>query len=221
MCSFSSCGALDAVGDAARKNQAKSNLKNLGMGIHHYCSAHAGNFPTVAVVYKKEKPRLSWRVHVLPYIEQEALYQKFHLDEAWDSEHNKKLIEEMPPLFAAPTSKVAGEGKTVYLAVTGKGTAFEKDAKVSLDTIPDGSSSTILLVEASDEAAVIWTKPDDWQFNPDQPLDGLVGQYKTGFLVLFADTAAREIPASVDEDLLRRMVLRNDGKPVNLDDLGP
>ena len=82
----------------------------------------------------------------------------------------------MPDLYAAPTSNVADQGETVYLAVTGKGTAFEKDVRVGL-SMRDGTSSTIMLVEVSDESAVVWTKPDDWEFKPDKPLDGLIGQH--------------------------------------------
>lgn len=191
----------------ARKNTSKDNLKNLGLAIHHYAGIHNDELPS-----GKKNPLLSWRVHLLPYIQEKSLYDRFNFDEPWDSEHNKKLINEMPALYASPTSKVADEDKTVYLAVIGKDTAFERGAHVGL-FMPDGNARTIMVVEVSDEKAAIWTKPDDWEYQPDKPFDGLMGQHPGFFLALFADTVVREIPPSVDQKSFQEWILCNDGKP--------
>src|SRR5262249_48305784 len=86
----------------ATKNRAASveNLKQIGLAMHN---SHAAGGPLPAdVVGKNGKVLLSWRVLILPYIEQEALYKKFKLDEPWDSKHNIKLLGDMPKVFASP-----------------------------------------------------------------------------------------------------------------------
>ena len=192
----------------ARKNPSKDNLVNLGRGILDYAGFHNEELPS-----GKKRPLLSWRVHLLPYIEQRALQDRFHFDEPWDSEHNKKLIKEMPARYAAPTSNVADEGKTVYLAVTGKDTAFERG-------VCDGNNRTIIIVEVNDKKAAIWTKPDDWEFQPDKPLDGLMGQHPGVFLALYAGGYVHEIPPSVDQKSFRQLIFCNVRKPFDLIDIG-
>src|SRR5260370_4929892 len=75
----------------ASDRQCANNLKQIGLALHNYNDAYA-RLPAVANFDKQGKPLLSWRVHLLPFIEQEDLYKEFHLDEPWDSEHNKQLI---------------------------------------------------------------------------------------------------------------------------------
>ena len=91
-----------------------NNLKQIGVALLNYQDAE-GKLPSATGAGADGKPLLSWRVRILPYIEEAELYRQFHLDEPWDSEHNKPLIAKMPAIFAAPGSKVAGDNKTVYL----------------------------------------------------------------------------------------------------------
>ena len=84
---------------AARQNIAINNLHQLGIAMHVHHDAFKA-FPARAICDKQEKPLLSWRVKLLPFLEQNALYQQFHLDEPWDSEHNLKLVDRMPAYFA-------------------------------------------------------------------------------------------------------------------------
>ncbi|MCH8921866.1 MAG: DUF1559 domain-containing protein [Planctomycetes bacterium] len=204
--------------DQAHIAESKNNMRQIGLAtISH--SEYYRHVPTEQFLYGEEKPRLSWRVHILPYCDRKDLYDQFKLDEPWDSEHNKKLIAQMPGVYASPTSDVVDEGKTVYLAVTGEDTAFQGDVTMSMIETADGLDNTIMLVEVSDERAVIWTKPDDWEFNPDEPLDGLIGQHPRQFLALTFDGSVHRIPAIIDPELFRRLILYNDGQPVDLDDI--
>ncbi len=199
--------------------RSKENLKKIAFSLHNYAADDKDILPTEAHLYGAKKPLLSWRVHVLIHLDLEygTLYDQFHLDEPWDSEHNKKLIEQMPGIYRSPTSDVGDEGKTVYLAVTGPGTAFERGKKVNLD-VPDGMSSTIMVVEVSDERAVIWTKPDDWEFNPERPMDGLMGQRDDGFLVMTMDGETHLVKPDFDPETFKRLLLRNDGEPAQFDE---
>jgi hypothetical protein len=88
----------------AEKQRDQNNLKQLGLACHNYLSA-TNHFPR-NITDKDGKLLLSWRVAILPYIEEEALYKQFKLDEPWDSEQNKKLSEKMPKVFAPVRGKV-------------------------------------------------------------------------------------------------------------------
>src|SRR5204863_3386120 len=108
---------------------------------------------------KRGKPLLSWRVEILPFIEENELFKQFHLDEPWDSEHNKALIAHMPRVFQDPR-RPPGD-TTTFLAPVGKGLAFEGDKPLKINSFTDGTSNTIFIVQANDDRAVPWTKPDD------------------------------------------------------------
>jgi hypothetical protein len=196
--------------------QASNNLRQLALALHNYHDT-MGTFPAVANFDKQNKPLLSWRVHLLPYLEQDGLYKEFHLDEPWDSEHNKKLIARMPALYACPGGK-AGAGKTSFLAPVGKTTAFTGEAKVlRMADFTDGTSNTILLVEASDEHAVIWTKPDDFPYDPKMPAKGLGGHYEGGFLAAFADGSVHHLRDTIAKEKLNALFTRAGGEVVALE----
>ena len=167
-----SCRRCKSAREAARRAQSMNNLKQIGLAMHNYHDARRP-FPPAFKADKDGKPLLSWRVLILPYLEEDELYQQFHLDEPWDSEHNKKLIDKMPDVYKSPNSSLAGEGKTNYLTVRGEKTIFSGGKGARIADIADGTSNTIMVVEAADEKAVPWTKPDDFEYDENNPLKGL------------------------------------------------
>jgi hypothetical protein len=203
---------------AAGRAQSTSNLRVLALAIISYADANRRSFPAAAFRDKKGRPLLSWRVHILPYIEQQSLYREFRLNEPWDSEHNKKLIARMPAFFLSPNSN-AGPGKTTYLAPVGKDTVFPPDrAIVFPSSIPDGVSNTLMLLEADDDSAVIWTKPDDLPYDPKQPFRGLPSGKGKSFLAAFADGSVRTLPGTIQPDVLRALFTRNGGELMDVPD---
>lgn len=97
-------GIIDAIAqarEAARRSTCKNNLKMIGLAMHNHHSVH-GQFPAAASMSTDGKPLLSWRVQLLPFLNAASLYNEFKLDEPWDSAHNKKLIAQMPAVFACP-----------------------------------------------------------------------------------------------------------------------
>lgn len=161
-------------------------------------------------------PLYSWRVLLLPYIEQDELYHEFHLDEAWDSPHNIRLLGRMPATYAAPPYKRSKlpPNHTVIHVFVGPGTAFEGPGGVSFEDFPDGHSNTLLLVEAGDP--VPWTRPDDLAYAPDVPIS-LAGLFKDGFRAALADGSVRFVRNSVSEARLRAAITRNGKEPLGLD----
>jgi hypothetical protein len=155
-------------------------------------------------------------VHVLPFLGERSLYEQFHLDEPWDSEHNRALIAKMPAHYKAPGSAVADEGKTNYLGVSGPKAMFSGKEGVRIQDIVDGTSNTIMIVEADDKHAVEWTRPADYAYDADNPGAGLIGLRARGFLAAFCDGSVRLIPQTADAETLRRLFQYNDGRPVDL-----
>lgn len=168
------------------------------------------------------KPLLSWRVALLPYLEEGNLYREFPLDEPWDSEHNLKLLEQMPAVYADPSAPAeqAARGLTTVQVMSGEGTAFVAPADaMGFDGISDGTSKTIAIVEALPENAVPWTKPDDIEFNPDLPLAGVGNPRRTGglFAAGFFDGSIRMITPDVAPELFGALVTPAGGEQVGLD----
>ena len=200
-------------GAAVRQQGSINNLKHIGIAMHNYANTHNA-FPAAANVDKKGKALLSWRVHLLPYLDQAPLYQQFHLDEPWDSEHNKPLVDRIPPAFvSADSPALAKQGKTRFVVPRGKGTMFDGDGKTEGTTplgttfrqIRDGESNTLLAVEAHPDAAVIWTKPDDLVIDFKNPLKSLKGNQNKAFIALFADGSVRTITETINADTLKAL----------------
>ena len=151
-------------------------------------------FPAAAILSKDGTPFLSWRVCVVPdprhgdRRDQHLLFEKFHLDEPWDSPHNKTLIEEIPAAYAPVVKKGDPKGSTYYQVFSGPGALFDGSADKFADVF-DGISGTLLVVEAA--KPVPWTKPDDIPFDQAETrvnlLPMLGGQFDEGFHAIFAD----------------------------------
>ena len=207
--------AIQAARGAAMRNASTNNMKQIELGMINYHDA-TKKFPLATGAAEEGKPLLSWRVHLLPYINEEGLYKQFHLNEPWDSPHNQKLIPLMPAVYAAAGSTVAAEGKTVYLTPRGPDTVYPADKQIGLREIDDGISNTINLVEVNDQNAVIWTKPDDYDVDRADLIDGLVGLRPRGFIAGFADGSVRFIAEDVDPQTLRAVFTRAGGETVDL-----
>jgi hypothetical protein len=205
--------AVQAAREAARRAQSLNNLHQISLAMHNHLASF-NTFPPRAICDKQGKPLLSWRVQVLPYLDQDALYRAFHLDEPWDSEHNKKLIAAMPAIYRNPSS-AAPPGMANYLAVSGKGLMFDGAEGRKLAEITDGMANTIMVVEANDDRAVTWTKPEDWQCDPQRPLAGLGSAHPGGFGAAFADGSVHFIAKSIDPKTFYALLTIAGGEAVN------
>jgi hypothetical protein len=191
--------------------QSDHNLRQIGLAMQNYHSAHK-HFPLPGSVSPQGKSLLSWRVEILPFVEELPLYKQFHLDEPWDSPNNRPLIDKMPAVYRLPISRNEEPGRTHYLLPVGNGAGFSADKPTEIKDITDGTSNTIMIVEVDDDHAAIWTKPDDWQFNPEQPSKGLGRFYDGGFIAAFFDGHnLLGIPASTDPKTLKALFTRAAG----------
>jgi hypothetical protein len=106
------------------RERTVDNLKTLGLAMGWYVHVHDGRFPPAAI-YKEGEPLLSWRVVLLPFLGQKVLYERFRLDEPWDSPSNRALLEEMPAIYAPVVPKRQEQYMTYYQGFVGHGTLFD------------------------------------------------------------------------------------------------
>jgi|SRR5262245_29587371 len=190
-------------------NESSNNLKQIALAFHNYHDT-LGFLPTNQLS-KDKKPLLSWRVQILPYIEEDRLYKQFKMDEPWDSENNKKLIEQMPKIYA-PVRGKADAGMTFYQGFSGTNGAIKPGARLPA-SFPDGTSNTFLVAEAA--KPVIWTKPDDMPFDGKE-LPKLGGLFEGRFHAAMADGSVQRFKKGVDAELLKRLIDPADGQVINL-----
>ena len=125
----------------------------------------------------------------------------------------------MPATYRSPNSK-AEPGKTNYLGVRGKDYVFvpaanaTKTTGIGIAQILDGTSNTIAVVEASDAAAVTWTKPDDFEPNEKDLLKGLLGLHPGGFQVGYCDGSVRFLSQTIDKVVLKAMFTKAGGEAI-------
>lgn len=208
--------AIDKAKEAAARAVSANNLKQIAIAFHNYHDAN-GTFPAHAIYDKDgKKPLLSWRVAILPYIEQDALYKKFKLDEPWDSEHNKKLLDVVPSIYLPPAKQKGTQ--TFYQVFTGPNTVFNGNKKLKVTDITDGTSNTLMAVEAKN--SVPWTKPDDVTLPKDKDkLPAVGGLFTSGFNALFCDGSVRFMSHKVAPEIFRPFVTPAGGEVIDFDKL--
>jgi hypothetical protein len=196
-----------------------NNLKQIALAFHNYHDVYK-TFPAAVQTGPKQVPR-SWRVTILPFLENLPLYQKYRQDEPWDSAHNKALLAEIPEVFRSPRAP-ANSTNTAYSGfsppddsaspakVLQFAPALGGTRGINMAQITDGTSNTLLVVEANLE--VPWTKPEDIPFDESRPVPFLGGIHQAGFCAALCDGSAGFIPDAYDRDMLKRLIGRSDGQ---------
>lgn len=212
---------------ARNKAISRLNLKKMAFAMHRYADANKPFLPPSALINKEGKETLSWRVLILPYLGESALYEQFKLSEPWDSEHNKRLLSKMPKVFAPPGVKTRQPFSTFYQVFVSpkpkdrrKGAENNGVQKGEVQAafvrgqpqlypahFPDGLANTILIVEGG--KAVPWTKPEDLPYEADKPLPELGGLFPDVFHSSFADGKVHTLPKIMIESGLRSLVTSN------------
>ncbi len=204
-------GANGLAMESSRRRHRMDQFKQTVVAMHNYYDTHKC-LPPAAIRDKEGKPLLSWRVAVLPFLEQEALYKQFHLDEPWDSPHNRTLIEKMPAIFADLDPRLknqAREGKTTVQVPVGPDTIFYKNEGTRFQEITDGLSKTLMIVDVEPQLAVVWTKPDDWNVDMSDPGRGVEESVHRVFAAAFADGHVQLIdPKKTGEKTLKAELTR-------------
>jgi hypothetical protein len=204
------------------RNSRMNRFKQIMLGMNNHESAR-GAYPTAASYDANGKPLLSWRVQILPYMDQVDLWKQFRLDEPWDSEHNRKLIDQMPDVYSDPDpavrAAVGDNGRTTFVVPTGDGLLFGGKVATKHRDIKDGTSNTIMVVEVAPERAVVWTKPDDWEVDLKDPLRGVKRSDRDWFTTAWCDGSGRILSNSIDAEAFRKLLTPSGKEVVNHSDI--
>lgn len=192
---------LPASAEHRNRDSCENRLHQLGIGLLNYVDKH-GALPPVVVSDSDGQAIHSWRTLILPEVEEQTLYSRFTLDEAWNNQGNFQLSQTPLTVFQCPDERGIGPYDTSYVAVIGPGTAWRRDRGVKLSEITDGAANTILLVEMP-KSGIKWAKPQDLDLN-DLP-QGITQQnllqslacHHSGFNAVFADAHVEFIPSTI------------------------
>ena len=206
--------AVQAAREAARRTNSMNNMKQILLAMHIYHDAMQ-KFPDARARNADGKLMLSWRVALLPYLEEGDLYNQFHLDEPWDSEHNLKLVAKMPRVYADPSVPVlpGTEGLTNYHVPFGDGLLFDAKGPTHFRDVTDGTTNTIAVFEAA--RPVPWTMPEDAEISEANPAANLSRLRAGIFQVGFADGSVQVLPQTIDAMTLWSLFTRAGGEVVN------
>lgn len=232
--------AIAAAREAAMLAQSTNNLKQIMLAMHNYHDVH-GHFPPAVVFGPDGKPWHSWRTLMLPYLEQNSIYEKYDFSQPWDSPKNKAVVETVVPVYQDPVYGKSSRPVTHYAALVGEKAVFRPDgAKIndlarpldkmkpgarSFAEINDGTSNTIMIAPVSDERKIPWAKPEDIVFDANFPDLGEPGSIAMPFgtsegknrggPVARADGSVFMLPKDTPRDVVRALITFDGGEIVD------
>jgi hypothetical protein len=190
----------------------KNDLQLIGIAIHNYNDAN-GSLPR-DITDSSGTPLLSWRVALLPYLNEQSLFDQFDLSSAWNVGPNAALIDLMPDVLRGPLDSPSSIF-THYVRGSGAGTLLDGNNDLNLPRdVPDGTSNTLLVGEFAG-SSIPWTAPSDLEITKPVPALGtagfFAGQAGDGAAFLFADGSVHFLSPDNDSDTLYSLFIRNDG----------
>jgi uncharacterized protein DUF1559 len=223
------CGGVGAVlmvplafrGPTAANSSSRNNLKQIMLALHNYHDVN-GQFPPAFVTDADGKPLYSWRVLILPYVEEAQLYNRFDKSKAWDDPANFAVSNTPVTVFRSPLDNDLAPSGASYFGIIGAHTAFPPDRGARMADITDGTSNTIGIVELHGiegswaapidpkiESVAMSIGPSPGQLNPN-------GDSKLNVGV--CDGSIRSLPATTPPQTLQLLFSRDDGMPAEMPD---
>ncbi len=193
-----------------------NNLKQIALAMHNYHAKHS-QLPRAYWLTPSGERTLSWRVAILPFIEQQKVFDAYQVDQPWNSEANQLASNVTIPTYWNPGDAKVGKAETSYMVITGPGTVFEEGRDITFDDCSDGTANTILAVEVMG-AGVKWGQPIDLDIRTmifkinGGGSQGIGSPWKGGAQVVFVDGHVRFLSNDTLESTLRAMVTRSGGE---------
>lgn len=212
------------------RSYCKNNLKQIGLALHNYHDVY-GSFPPAVVMDSDGRPMHSWRVLILPFMENQELYDQYQFDEPWDGPRNSLLHDQMPDVYGCPTfaksvDRDSLEGQhlsrlTNYVAIVATGAVFDGVTTSALNEISDASDQTLVVAEVC-QHAVNWLSPQD--VTPSELLTDLRrsvsksdANHVDGLHTLRANGSVRFVPHDLSADTLNAAISKSGGEPLPAD----
>lgn len=201
-----------------RRLSCAHNLRSIGVALNAYHEKY-GSLPPAYIADENGKPMHSWRVLVLPFMEQEAIYKRYDFSQPWNSPHNLRLAPLIASFYECRSDSPSGLGsQTSYLAVTGPGTLWPGAKAARFDDVTDGLTNTILIVEVHN-SGIQTTEPRELDISqmpmaisPKSGL-GISSGHGNGANALFLDGSVKWLDDTVSPTTIRKLLNINDGSP--------
>ncbi|MEX0978189.1 MAG: DUF1559 domain-containing protein [Pirellulales bacterium] len=215
--------AIQGAREAARRNVCNNHMKQIGVALQSYHDVHK-TFPPAYIADANGRPMHSWRVLILPFLEENEVYKKYDFNEPWDGPNNSKLSGQAPSVFTCPSSPDMND-QTNYVAVVGNETMWPGATAVKIRSIRDGLSRTIAVIETTG-SGINWLEPRDLTL--DEALLGIKPQAAQGISsghpgvvdALYGDGSVLFLPEDVPRESLRALFTINGKEDVDPSSFG-
>lgn len=208
------------------RSQCRNNLRQIALALRSYEETY-GSLPPAYIAAEDGTPMHSWRVLILPFLDQKDLYDRYRFDEPWNGPNNSKLAQHIPSVYRCPSFEYgrwgvpndSAESKTLtpYVVLAGDKTPFPGPQATKTEDIRDGLSHTLLVVELDSTSGVPWMAPQDTDtdgfcriLNLENPR---TKQHPGGLHVAFADAVVRFLKNSLDPNFVQKIATANGGEP--------
>ena len=201
--------------EQAAQLQRSNQLKQVGIAIHNYYEQRK-HLPPRCFVDPEGKPLLSGLVAILPFLEQQALYDSFRFDRAWDHEANANPSGTAVPAYAGELLGTDRANHTRFRFPVFPGSLWEGEGPPRrFQDVTDGTSNTIAMIEAPPDAAVPWASPEPWVISNEDPISDVFGDRDT-VLTWFLDGSVRVLQrGEIDNETLKAMLTIAGGEVVH------
>ena len=213
--------ALPTLGphvESSRRMQCGNNLKLIALALQNYHDTYRC-FPPAYIADSSGKPIHSWRVLILPFMDQKNLYARYRFNEPWDGPNNRLLHKEIVATFGCPSDIAGSAIETDYVVVVGPGTMFPDDKCTSASQIADGTPNTLLVAEVQN-SGIHWMEPRDLHvtqmattINPKSG-QGVSSTHSRGAMTAFVDGHVQLIPKNIPPDQLRAILTIAGGEQI-------
>jgi prepilin-type processing-associated H-X9-DG protein len=218
--------AVMAAREAAARAESMNNLKQIGVALHNYHDAYKA-FPAAFVPDENGNPRTSWRTSILPFLEQQTLFDQYDFSAPWDDPRNAAVRQTQIAYYQSPHAKNVGTNRTSYVVVTSQKefanrqnrdnwTMFPGPDWIGFSDIYDGTTNTIAVVEIRN-SNIEWSEPRDIDIDSlsTDPTAANSIDLAGGAVVLFADGSVRRLAPGTPLDTLKALLTMRDGRSVS------
>lgn len=206
--------------DPGRALECAGNLGQIAKALRCYEAVYK-KLPPAYIADAEGKPMHSWRVLVLPFMDEEELYKRYSFQEPWDGPNNRKLEREIGRIYTCPSDQSGNRSRTMtnYVLVTGPSTLFPRDQSIDSQDLPGGGAETILVVEVAD-SGIHCMEPRELSIEEmDFKINGQLGKsvssmHGAGWFrsrgrwanVAFAGGQVERLPADLPPEELKKML---------------
>ncbi|MEI8213516.1 MAG: DUF1559 domain-containing protein [Planctomycetota bacterium] len=223
--------AVPSAREAAKRMLCSNRIRQIGLAIIETRSRanDLSQSPPNNKPAETGGPPVSWRIKILPWLEEGAIANEYQVSSPWDSAENWKLAQRIVPAYTCPSEPnlVSRKGGrfTAYAMLENSNRDPENPNLLPTGRIISADGDRILLIESCG-ANLIWTEPRDVDVDT---LDWAVLPFRSGAKrepwrsrgvgasfhgsgthAVFDDGSTRFLPAATDKEVLRQMLLGKD-----------